>query len=139
MITACARRGSSGRKAPPDCPPARATPPGSPPPGLVIALDLVEQQAELRRGEPGHRAVKALHRPGPEVEVNRADRRLDRPPERPSVLARQAEQFGPGHLVAQRPAVVLADQPFQRGIGQVTLAPYVAELEARVVVTRVLV
>src|SRR5215472_17932042 len=139
MTTACARRGSSGRRAPPRGPPARAAPPGSPPPGSVIALHLVEQPVELGRGEPGQRAVVPFHCPGPEVEVDRADRSLDRAPQRPSVLARQAEQLGPGYLVAQRAAVVLAHEAVEGSIGQVALAPDVAELEAGIVIAGILV
>src|SRR5215472_7381971 len=78
-------------------------------PNSVIPLRLVEQPVEPWRAEAGHRPVEAFHPPGPEVEVDRADRRLDRAPQRPAVLAYKAEQHGPGDLVAQRTAVVLGD------------------------------
>ena len=83
--------------------------------------------------------VVLLHPPLPEVEVDVRDAVLDRRPERPAVLRHQPPEARPRHLVAQRPAVVVADQLLQLVERQVRLAPHVAELEAGVVVPRILV
>src|SRR5437764_11995639 len=74
--------------------------------GSVIAGGLVQQPAEPGIGEALRRAVEPLHRPGPEVEIQRADRRLDGTPQRPAVLPGQPEQPGARDLGPQRPAVV---------------------------------
>src|SRR5215469_4346378 len=152
MMTTCARSGRRasspgrgaawtdersvrGRKAAPGGAPAPGGSGGSPPrANSVIALRLFEQPVEVRRAEAGDCPVEPFHPPGPEVEVDRADRRLDRTPERPAVLACQAEQHRPGDLVAQRNAVIVGDQRFERRVGQAALGPDVAELEAGVVV-----
>src|SRR5260370_30773984 len=117
-----ARRGSSGCiRTPPrglpspgvDCPISdfpKSDFPLSDFPNSVIPLRLDEQLWEARPTEPGDRTVEALKPPGPEVEVDRADRGLDRAPQRPAVLAHQAEQHGPGYLAAKRPTVILGDQ-----------------------------
>src|SRR5437868_14122745 len=108
--------------------------PGSAGAESVIALGLVEQPAEVRAGHSVGGRLVALHGPGPEIEVERAGAGLDGTPQRPPVLGGQAEQPGPGDLVAERPAVVLADQLGQPGENQAALPPDVADLEARVVV-----
>ena len=65
--------------------------------GAASVQQVVEVGAvELRDGQ-----VVLLHAPGPEVEVDRADLGLDRGPQRPAVPRHQAEQPGPGDLVAQ--------------------------------------
>src|SRR5258708_23670737 len=105
----------------------------------VIALDVLEQAAEVVGRESLRCALEPLDRPRPEVEVERAGRALDRAPERPPVLAGQAEQPGPGDPIAQRPPVVGRDQLGQGGYRALSLGPDVAQLEAAVVVARVLV
>src|SRR6266849_7131280 len=142
LLTTRARRGSAGRDPAPACTTPPGPPlPGPPPPGFcsfignpsrssclipvllgcsvvedasVRALNLVEQPVEAGRRKSGHRALEPLHRPGPEIEVDRTDRGLDGSPQRPAVLAGQAEQRGPGDLVPQRAAVVLGDQHGER-------------------------
>src|SRR6266702_1145367 len=126
MITTRARLGSAGGAA-------------APPRPSVIPGRLVQQGAEPGGREALGRALEALHRPGPEIEVERAGRALNRPPQRPAVLPGQAEQPRPGDLVPQRPAVVPSDELGQPVVGQAALGGDVAELEARVVVARVLV
>src|ERR1035438_1337305 len=69
----------------------------------VIPLDLLEQVAEAGRGKAGRRAFEAFHRPGPEVEVDRAHRVLNRTPQGPPVPADEAEQPGPGDPAGPRP------------------------------------
>src|ERR1700735_352796 len=105
----------------------------------VIALRLAEQAGEISSPEPLDRPVEALHRPGPEVEVDRAGSALDGTPQRPPVLARKAKQAGAGDLAVQRPAVIRGDQLGQAVQRQTALAPDIAELEARVVIARVLI
>src|SRR5215469_15254149 len=72
----------------------------------VLPLDVIEEPGKLTAGEPLCGALVTLHRPGPEVEVERARRPLDRSPQRPAVLAHQAEEPGPGDLVPQHGPVV---------------------------------
>src|ERR1700683_1585725 len=108
-------------------------------PTSVIALHFIEQPAELSAAEPGHGAFETLHPPRPEVEVDRADRGLNRAPQRPAVLPGQAQQLRAGNLVTQRAAVVLGDQRDQGVVAEVALGPDVPELEAGIVVARVLV
>src|SRR5215813_8496729 len=105
----------------------------------VIALDVLEQAAEVVGRESGRGALEPFHRPRPEVEVERARGVLNGAPQGPPVHARQAEQPGPGDPVAQRPPVVDPDQLRQRVHREVALGPDVAELEAGVVVAGVLV
>src|SRR5579872_4985602 len=105
----------------------------------VISPDILEQSGEVSGRESGGRSLEPFHGPRPEVEVQRAGRVLDRAPQRPSVLARQAEQTGPGRLGSARRAVIGGDQRLQGLHGQPALAPDVAELEAGIVVARVLV
>src|SRR6516165_9922734 len=81
----------------------------------VIALDVLEQAGEVTGREALRRPLEPLHRPRPEVEVERARRVLDRAPQGPAVLPRQAEQPGPGRLAAQRLPVVGRDQ-FRQGV-----------------------
>src|SRR5689334_2652448 len=107
-------------------------------PSLTVRR-LVEQPGKMGAGEAGHGTLVALHGPGPEVEVDRADRGLDRAPQCPAVLAGQAEQHGPSDLARLRAAVILADQVLKRLVGELALGPDVAQLEAGVVVARVLV
>src|SRR5215831_5540757 len=106
---------------------------------LVITGRLVQQPREARRGHPRGGAFPAFHRPRPEVEVDRADRVLDRAPQRPAVHPGQAQQPGTGDLVPHRAAVVGGDQLGQAVGGQAAFPGYVAELEAGVVVAGVLV
>src|SRR5215467_13655125 len=106
---------------------------------LILSLHIVQEPPEVLTGKAARRALEALHRPRPEIEVQRAGRVLDRPPQRPAVLAHQAENPGPGDLVPQRGPVVAGDQPGQGVQGQPALAPDVAQLETGVVVARVLV
>src|SRR5690242_21127917 len=113
--------------------------PGSAGAWSVISLGLVKQPGEVRPGHCLSSRLVALHGPGPEIEVERAGAGLDGSPQRPPVLGGQAEQPGPGDLVAQRPAVVLADQIGQPVEIQAAFAPDVAELEAGVIVARVFV
>src|SRR3984885_15068290 len=105
----------------------------------VIALRILEQGGEVAGRESGRRSLEALHGPRPEIEVQRARGVLDRAPPGPSVLARQAEQPGPGRLAPPRRAVIGGHQLLQDLHRQTALAPDVAELEAGVVVARVLV
>src|SRR5215467_13865935 len=106
---------------------------------LIPSLHIVQQPGEVLAGEAARRAFEALHRPGPEIEVQRAGRVLDRPPQRPAVLAHQAEDPGPGDLVPQRRPVVAGDQLGERVQGQPALTPDVAQLETGVVVAGILV
>src|SRR5216683_8075224 len=105
----------------------------------LTARRIVEQPGKAPTGETGHGALVVLHGPGPEVEVDRADGGLDRPPQRPAVLPGRAEQHGPRDLRRLRAAVVRADQVLKRLVGELALGPDVAELEAGIVVARVLV
>src|ERR1700678_4441072 len=92
--------------------PVHGTPvPGTPVPGAsVISLHLVKQPGVIAAGEPLRGALVTLHRPRPEVHVERAAARLDRPPQRPRVLAGQPEQPRPRDLAAPPRPVILADQ-----------------------------
>ena len=85
-----------------------------------------------------HRPVVLLHRPLPEVEVEVADRVLDRAPQRPAVLRHHAEESSPGHLIGQGLAVVMGDELLELVERQVGLAPDVAQLEGGIAVARVL-
>src|SRR4051794_36797848 len=105
----------------------------------VVPRRLLEEVLELRPVELGDRAVVLLHRPLPEVEVDRADRVLDRAPERPAVLRHQSPQARPGDPMAQQLPVVRLHQLVELLAGEVRLAPEVAELEAGIVVAGVLV
>src|SRR4051812_12929366 len=105
----------------------------------VVPRGLLEQALELRTVELGHGPVVLLHRPLPEVEVDRADRALDRAPERPAVLRHQSPQPGPGDAVPEQSSVVRLHQLVELLGAEVGLAPEVAELEAGVVVAGVLV
>src|SRR3978361_548212 len=105
----------------------------------VVPRRLLEQLAELRAVELGDRPVVLLHAPLPEVEVDLADRALDRSPECPAVLGHQSPEPGPGDAMAAQPPVVRLHQLVELLGGQVGLAPEVAELEARVVVAGVLI
>src|SRR6266516_1172394 len=69
---------------------------------LVRTLHVLQEPGEVLAGQALRCAFEALHRPGPEVEVERACRVLDRSPQRPAVLAHHPEQPGPGDLVPQR-------------------------------------
>src|SRR5580704_18136229 len=100
----------------------------------VVMLDVLERLAEAGFGEAAGGALEALHRPAPEVEVDRAGAVLDRAPQGPAVHADQAEQLGPGDPAAARLAVVGRDQRGQGVVVQVRLGGDVAELEAGVVV-----
>src|ERR1700678_1052561 len=64
---------------------------------------------------------------------------LDRGPQGPAVHAGQAEQPGPGDLARPGPPVVGGDKRGQAIVVEASLGPDVAELEAGVVVARVLV
>src|ERR1700722_16892298 len=106
----------------------------------VIALDLLEQAREITGREAGRGAVEPLHRPRPEVELDRAHGVLDRAPQGPPVHADQAaEQPGAGDLAP--PGLAVGGR--RRGAGgsgrEMSPGRDVAELEARVVVARPLV
>src|SRR5690348_4727827 len=76
---------------------ARGRPPEAPMPGsapLVRTLHVLQEPGKVRACKATRRALEALHRPRPEIEVQRAGRVLDRPPQRPAVLAHQAEDPG---------------------------------------------
>src|SRR4051794_8082956 len=79
-----------------------------------------------------------LHAPLPIIEVDIADRVLDRRPQRPRVLRDQAEQPRPGCLARRRPAQVSGYQVLEPVDVERGLAPDVAEFETRVVVAGVL-
>src|SRR5689334_20951226 len=102
----------------------------------ILSHYIIKQPLEVVAGQAFGGALEAGHRPGPEIEVERAGRVLDRPPQRPAVLAHHAEQPGPGDLVPQRGPVVSGDQFGQLVQGELALAPDVAQLEAGVVVAR---
>src|ERR1700712_2673392 len=74
--------------------------------GSVIAHRLRQEPLEVRTVELRHRPVVLLHRPGPEVVVERAHRALDRAPERPSVLRHQRPEPGPRDPMTQQTSVV---------------------------------
>src|SRR3984885_3361675 len=105
----------------------------------VTAGRLIEQPPPGRAGPRGRTRLEPLHGPAPEVELDRAAGVLDRPPQRPSVLAYQPQDLGARDLVPQRKAVVGTHQIREGVGGQAAFAPDVAELETRVVVARVLV
>src|SRR6195952_1442688 len=105
----------------------------------VLPRRRLEQPLELRAVELGDRPVVLLHAPLPEVEVDRADRALDRSPEGPAVLGHQSPEPGPGHAMTEQLSVVGLHQLLELLGAQVGLAPEVAELEAGVVVAGVLV
>src|SRR3954471_22689168 len=89
----------------------------------VVPRRLLEEGLELRPVELGHRAVVLLHRPLPEVEVDRADRALDRPPQGPAVLGHQPPEPRPGHPMTEQLPVVGLHQLLELLISQVGLAP----------------
>src|SRR5215813_8654208 len=93
---------------------------------LVRTLHVLQELTEVTAGEALRRALEAFHRPGPEIEVQRAGRVLDRAPQRPAVLAHQPEDPGSGDLVPQRRPVVPGDQLGQGVHRQPALAPDVA-------------
>src|SRR3712207_1226920 len=105
----------------------------------VIAGGLLEEPLEVRAVELRERPVVLLHPPGPEVEVQGADRILDRGPQRPAVLRHQPPEPSTSDAVPEQPAVVRPDQRLQVLERQGGLAPDVAELEVGVVVAAVLV
>src|SRR5215475_11106974 len=128
-------RARSGSPEPPDPPGPRGTAMPS-----VGPLGVIEQPAEAAVvAEHGHRGLVPFQPPAPEVEVDGAVSILDPGPQRPAVLGHQAEQLGAREPVPQRPAVIAGHQLLELVKRQVALAPDVAELEAGVVVARVLV
>src|SRR6476646_9590174 len=104
---------------------AQETPP---PAGSVRALDVTDEAVEVRAVELGDGAVVLVHPPRPEVEVDVRDTVLDRRPERPAVLRHEPPQAGPGDLVHQVLAVVVADKLVELREREARLAPDVAEL-----------
>src|SRR5215472_6721533 len=58
---------------------------------LVRTLHVLQEPGEVLAGQALRCAFEAFHRPGPEIEVDRACRMLDRSPQRPAVLAHDAE------------------------------------------------
>src|SRR5580704_3345936 len=106
---------------------------------LIISGRLVEQPPPGRAGHHGRRRLEPLHGPAPEVELDRAAGVLDRPPQRPSVLAYQPQDLGARYLIPQKSAVVPAHQGREGVGGQAAFPPDVAELETGIVVARVLV
>src|SRR5216683_228688 len=53
----------------------------------VRTLHVLQEPGEVMAGQALGGAFEAFHRPGPEIEIERAGRVLDRPPQRPAVLA----------------------------------------------------
>ena len=102
-------------------------------------MNVFEQAGEVRTLELGDGGFVALHPPVPEVEVNCAGGALDAAPQRPAVLGDDALQVGPRGLVPQPAAVVGGDELVELIGGQAALGPDVAEFEARIVVSGVLV
>src|SRR5436190_15070751 len=98
----------------------------------VVPGGLLEQPVEVGAVELGDGPVVLLHRPGPEVEVDLADRVLDGAPQGPAVLRHQAPEAGAGHSMPEQLSVVGLHQLLELFLGEVGLAPEVAELEARV-------
>src|SRR3984957_3896153 len=105
----------------------------------VTAGRLIEQPPPGRAGHHGRSRLEPLHGPAPEVELDRAAGVLDRPPQRPSVLAYQPQDLGARYLIPQKFAVVPAHEGRESVGGQAAFAPDVAELETGIVVARVLV
>src|SRR5690349_22767686 len=107
------------------------------PASSIRTLHVLQEPGEILAGQALRCAFEAFHRPGPEIEVERAGRVLYRPPQRPAVFAHHPEQPGACDLVPQRRPVVSGDQFGQRVQGQLALTPDVAQLETGVVVARV--
>src|SRR5262245_9355310 len=105
----------------------------------VFARDVLEQAPEVGAVELQDGPLVMLHAPFPEVEVDLGDAVLNRGPERPSVLRHEPPEACASGLVSKRPAVVVANELVELLEREVRLAPDVAELEAGVVVARVLV
>src|SRR6202023_4126898 len=105
----------------------------------VRALNVREQPLELGPVELRDRAVVLLHCPAPEIEVEIGDPDLDRAPKRPAVLRHQPPETAAGDLVPQRLPEVVRNELLELRERQIRLAPHVPELEARIVVARVLV
>src|SRR4051812_26621547 len=105
----------------------------------AIRGHVVEQTVEVRTVEGRLRPVVLLHRPLPEVEVERAHRVLDRAPESPAVLGDQPPEPRAGDPVPVQHAVVGLDELVELVERQTGLAPDVAELEGGLVVAGVLV
>src|SRR5262245_14392864 len=72
----------------------------------VIPQHLVDEPAQQGAAEGAVRLVEAVHPPGPKVEVERAGRRLDEPPQRPAVLAAQGLQAHSREQATRAPAEV---------------------------------
>src|SRR5215471_20699968 len=124
------------------CWPGGTTPRNPPMPGsllLVLTLHVLQELGEVTACQALRCAFEAFHRPGPEIEVERACRVLYRSPQRPAVLAHHPEQPGTCDLVPQRRPVISGDQFGQRVQGQLALTPDVAQLKTGVVVARILV
>src|SRR6266700_1785002 len=131
MITTRALGGRAGPAMEPGRPPVEdGTVDGS-----VIVGHLVEELAEIAGGEAAGGALEPLHRPAPEVVVDRAGAVLDRTPQRPAVPADQAaEQPGAGGPAAAGATVIMPNEVREAVPGQVRLGRDVPELEAGVVV-----
>src|SRR5690348_5333509 len=88
----------------------------------VIVLHLVEEFAEVTGGETAGSALEPLHRPAPEVVLDRAGSVLDRAPQRPPVHADQAaEQPGAGGPAAAGTTVIGPNEVGEAVQGQVRL------------------
>src|SRR4051812_7022749 len=105
----------------------------------VGCLCVGQQAGKVWSTEFGHSGLVALHRPFPEVEIQRAGAILDASPQRPAVLADDSLETCPRCLVSQPAPVVQRDQFVELIGGQPALGPEVAQLETRIVVAGVLV
>src|ERR1700712_4373779 len=85
------------------------------------------------------RPLVVLHRPVPEVVVQRADGVLDEPPQRPAVLRDHCLESGACHLLRPGGAEVRRDNLLEVLVVEPALRPAVAELEAGIVVAGVVV
>src|SRR6185437_9394836 len=106
---------------------------------LVFCVSFFEQAGDVWTLEVGDGGFEARHAPIPEVEVNCAGGALDAAPQCPAVPADNALQMRPRGLVPQPAAVVGGHELVELIDGQTALGPDVAEFEARIVVSRVLV
>ena len=102
-------------------------------------MDVLEQLPEAGTLHLRDRPLVVLHRPFPEVVVERTDGVLDEAPQRPAVLRHDRLEPGAGHLLGPGAAVVRGHQLLEVLVVEPALCPGVAELEAGVVVAGVVV